>query len=227
MKIYNRLFFFFLIFLIMPAVYIMALMWVPRAESLGDSSRIIYFHVPIAWLSVISFLIAGYHSTRILLSENNTTEREFKSYNAAYAGIIFSIITVITGSIWAKISWGTYWNWDPRETSIVILMLIYISYFSLYSALHENPNRTRISSVYLIIAMLTMPFFVFVIPRIYPSLHPDTIINADKKIHLESSMRLTLFVSTGVFTLFYGYIFNLMNRISSIELKIQEKNNDN
>lgn len=227
MKIYQRVLFLFLIFVIMPTVILMALVWAPPAEFLGESSRILYFHVPVAWISVISFLASGYYSIMILISGNRTEEREYKSYNAAYSGIVFTILTVITGSIWAKISWGSYWNWDPRETSIVILMLIYISYFSLYSALKDNSNRTKISSVYLLIAMITMPFFVFIIPRVYPSLHPDTIINAEKKVHLDSAMRLTLFISIGVFTFFYGYIFNLMNRISSVELKLQEKQNDN
>jgi len=227
MKTYNRILFLLFVFIIMPAVFMMALLWAPPAEFLGEASRILYFHVPVACLSVISFIAAGYHSIMILISENNIEEREYKSYNAAYTGIIFTILTVVTGSIWAKISWGSYWNWDPRETSIVILMLIYISYFSLYSALKDNVNRTRISSVYLLIAMITMPFFVFIIPRIYPSLHPDTIINAEKKVHLDAAMRLTLFASVVVFTIFYGYVFNLMNRISSLELKLQEKQNDN
>ncbi len=227
MNIYNRFLFYFLIFILMPAVFLMALIWAPPAEFLGEASRILYFHVPVAWLSVISFVIAGYHSIMILFYEKSIEEREYKSYNAAYAGIIFTTLTVITGSIWAKISWGSYWNWDPRETSIVILMLIYTSYFSLYSALKDNVNRTRISSVYLLIAMITMPFFVFIIPRIYPSLHPDTLINTQGKIHLEAAMRLTLFTSIALFTIFYGYVFRLMNRISLLELKLQEKNNDN
>lgn len=227
MKIYQRFLFYLLIFFVMPSVIFMALVWAPRAEFLGDASRILYFHVPVAWLSVISFIAAGYNSVMILVSEKKRDEREYKSYNAAYAGIVFTVLTVITGSIWAKISWGSYWNWDPRETSIVILMLIYTSWFSLYSALKDNVNKTRISSVYLIIAMITMPFFVFIIPRVYPSLHPDTIINADRQIHLDAAMKLTLFTSIGVFTILYGYIFNLMNRISFLELKMEEKQNDN
>lgn len=227
MKIYHRLTFYFLIFLIMPGVFIMALLWAPPAEFLGESSRILYFHVPIAWISVLSFLIAGYQSVMILISEKERDRREYKAYNAAFAGIIFTLLTVITGSVWAKISWGSYWNWDPRETSIVILMLIYISYFSLHSALKDNVNKIGITSVYLIIAMITMPFFVFIIPRIYDSLHPDTLINNQGKIHLEAAMKLTLFTSIGVFTVFYGYIFKLMNRISSLELKHQERQHDN
>jgi heme exporter protein C len=211
----------------MPGVFLMALLWAPPAEFLGESSRILYFHVPVAWLSVISFAAAGYQSIMILTSEKSRSEREFKAYNAAYSGIVFTILTVVTGSIWAKISWGSYWNWDPRETSIVILMLIYTSWFSLHSALKDNANKTQISAVYLVIAMITMPFFVFIIPRVYDSLHPDTIINTEGKIHLDAAMKLTLFTSIGVFTVFYGYVLNLMNRISSIELKLQEKQNDN
>jgi heme exporter protein C len=209
----------------MPAVIAMALIWVPPAEILGKSSAILYFHVPLAFLSVLSFIIAGYHSIMILIS-NKGEGREYKSYNAALAGVFFTTLTIITGSIWAKISWGSYWNWDPRETSIVYLMLIYIAYFCLYAALSDNENKSRISAVYLIIAMIVMPFFVFIIPRMYHSLHPDTIINTEGKIHLEYTMRLALFASIAVFTLLYGYIYSIMNRISALEIKAEEKNYD-
>jgi heme exporter protein C len=171
MAIFRNFFLILTLFVFMPTVILMALLWVPPAEFLGEASRILYFHVPVAWLSVVSFVIAGYHSVMILFSKQDIGEREFRAYNGALAGTVFTVLAVITGSVWAKISWGSYWNWDPRETSIVILMLIYTSYFSLYSALKDNPNRPGICSVYLIIAMITMPFFVFVIPRVYPSLH--------------------------------------------------------
>jgi len=207
-------------------VIVMALMWVPPAEILGEASRILYFHVPLAFLSVLSFVIAGCWSLMILIKDNKVVEREYKAYNAALSGIFFTTLTIITGSIWAKISWGSYWNWDPRETSIVYLMLIYISYFCLYSVLKDNENRSRISAVYLIIAMIVMPFFVFIIPRMYHSLHPDTIINSEGKIRLEYAMRLTLFVSIAVFTLLYTYIYSIMNRISALQIKAEEKDYD-
>ncbi|MCL1865151.1 MAG: cytochrome c biogenesis protein [Spirochaetes bacterium] len=211
------------LFVLMPAVIVTALSWVPTVELLGNSGRILYFHVPLAFLSVLSFVTAGYQSLMVLITSNKMKEREYKAYNAALAGIFFTILTIITGSIWAKISWGSFWNWDPRETSIVYLMLIYISYFCLYSVLKDNENRYRISSVYLIIAMIVMPFFVFIIPRMYNSLHPNTIINSEGKIQLEYTMRLTLFMSIAVFTLLYGYIYNIMNRISALEIKAEEK----
>ncbi len=215
-----------LVFIFMPMVIYMAFIWAPPAAILGDAGRIIYFHVPVAWVSVVAFIVAGVHSVMLLVSEKGRGVREYMAYNAAASGMFFTVITVITGSVWAKLSWGSYWNWDPRETSIVVLMLIYIAYLSLYSSLKGNPNRGSISAVYLIIAMITMPFLVFIIPRIYPSLHPDTIINQERKIHLEETMRLTLFASIVTFTLLYGYIYRLMNRITALEKKSEEKNYD-
>ncbi|HOP61789.1 MAG TPA: cytochrome c biogenesis protein CcsA [Spirochaetota bacterium] len=215
-----------LVFIFMPVVIYMALIWAPPAAILGDASRILYFHVPVAWVSIVAFLVAGINSIILLVSQKNRKEREFMAHNSAVAGMVFIILALITGSIWAKLSWGSYWNWDPRETSIVILMLIYIAYLSLYSSLKDNPNRGSISAVYLIIAMITMPFLVFIIPRIYPSLHPDTIINQERKIHLEAAMRITLFASIVTFTLLYGYIYRLMNRISALEIKAEEKHYD-
>ena len=215
-----------LVFIFMPVVIYMAFIWAPPAAILGEASRILYFHVPVAWVSVVAFIVAGIQSIMLLTSDKKRDVREYMAYNAALSGMFFTIITVITGSVWAKLSWGSYWNWDPRETSIVVLMLIYIAYLSLYSSLKENPNRGGISAVYLIIAMVTMPFLVFIIPRIYPSLHPDTIINQEKKIHLEASMRITLFASIVTFTLLYGYIYRIMNRITCLEIKAEEKHHD-
>ena len=226
MKTIINFLFILTLFVLMPVSIAMSLLWVYPAELLGESSRILYFHVPLAFLSVFSFVTAGYQSLLILIANSKMKDREYKAYNAALAGIFFTILTIITGSIWAKISWGSFWNWDPRETSIVYLMLIYISYFCLYSVLKDNENRCRISSVYLIFAMIVMPFFIFIIPRMYHSLHPNTLINSEGKIHLESAMRLALFISIAVYTLLYGYIYNIMNRISALEIKTGEKNYD-
>ena len=209
----------------MPMVFWMALVWVPPAMGLGDASRILYFHVPVAWSSVLAFLAAGYYSIRYLANEDY--RYELYAWNAAYTGLVYSILTVITGSIWAHLSWNTWWNWDPRETSAVILLLIYIAYISLYSSLSERPGRGKISAVYLIIAAVVMPFFVFIIPRIYRSLHPDMMFGTENKFDMEPSMRVTLFTSMAVFTLLYFFIINLMNRASVLEKTILEKINDN
>ena len=208
----------------MPAAIILAFLYAPSAEILGHTSRILYFHVPCAWVSVLAFIVSGIYAVTFLADKNKKIIiPEQKAFNSAKIGMLFTILTVITGSLWAKLTWGSFWNWDPRETSIVILLLIYTSYFSLRSAVTEEDKRARISSVYLIIAMFTVPFFVFIIPRLYPSLHPDPIINAERKIHLDYKMQTAFIVSAAAFTFLYAYLFSISNRISAVNKKIEEK----
>lgn len=216
MKIYKS------VYLLMPIAIILAFAWAPRAAILGETSRVIYFHVPVAWVSVLAFIVSGVFSIMYLVRRKPDMLYE-KARNSAEIGIVFTVLTVITGSMWAKMSWGTYWNWDPRETSIAILMLIYVAYFSLYYALEGNPSKGRIGSVYLILAMITVPFFVFIVPRVYHSLHPDTIINSQGKMQMETTMRITLLVSVIAFTMLYIYLFRIRNRMLRITEAIEEK----
>ncbi|HPI91261.1 MAG TPA: cytochrome c biogenesis protein CcsA, partial [Spirochaetota bacterium] len=118
----------------------LAFLWVPSADILGHSSRIIYFHVPVAWVSVLAFIVSGVLSI-IYLKDRDGKYRllEERAHASASIGLAFTILTIISGSIWAKISWGSFWNWDPRERTIVVLFLIYIAYFVLRSALADNP----------------------------------------------------------------------------------------
>ncbi len=211
------------VYILMPVTILLAFLWAPPAELLGEFGRIIYFHVPIAWVSVLAFLVSGILSIIHLCDKKGRYQGlEDKSYHSAAIGLACAILTVITGSIWAKLSWGSFWNWDPRETSIVIILMIYVAYFSLHSALAGSESRAKIASVYLILAMATLPFFVFLAPRIFDSLHPDTIINPDRKIYLDARMGVTLLASVGSFTILFVYILHLMNRVSEIAKHIEE-----
>jgi heme exporter protein C len=213
-----------IVYLLMPVSIYMAFMFAPPAAILGDASRIIYFHVPLSWGAVLAFVYSGVVSVLYLIDKNNKYQLlEEKAYNSAHVGMIYAILAIITGSIWAKVSWGSYWNWDPRQTSITVLILIYIAYFSLWSALASNDNRGRICSSYLIFAMVTVPFFVFIIPRMYPTLHPDPIINPEKKLNLDVPMRITLLTAMASFTFLYTYLLSIMNRLSRVDNIFKEK----
>jgi heme exporter protein C len=207
--------------ILIPVSIFLAFMWAPPAKILGDASRIIYFHVPMAWGAVLAFMVSGILSILYLIKRNPLNEQ--KAYNSAHIGMIYTVLAVISGSLWAKISWGSYWNWDPRETSITVLLLIYVAYFALRSAVEDQEKKGVIASAYLIFAMAVMPFLIFVIPRINKSLHPDTIINTNKKMQMDVDMRIVLFTSVIAFTLLYVYIFKLKNRLSIIEAKIEHK----
>lgn len=212
-----------LVYIVMPVAIYLAIMWAPPAAILGETSRIVYFHVPVAWGAVLAFSVSAVYSILYLRDGNRRWDLlEEKAANAAGIGLLFTILATVTGSLWAKMSWGSYWNWDPRETSIAFLLLIYIAFFSLRSLLHEHPRKGNITAVYLIVAMVTVPFFVFIVPRIRDSLHPQTVINTEQGMQMEPAMRIALLVSVGAFTLLFFYILGLRNRISLLEKRYDE-----
>jgi len=187
----------------------------PPEKFLGESSRLIYIHVPLAFSAVLSFILSGVFSARYLVSPREMDEIHF--HNAAVLGIFFTVLTAVTGAAWAHIAWGVWWNWDPRETSILFLLAVYSAYFALASSTGGRSARYRAS--YLLFAAAVMPFFVFVAPRIYPSLHPDTLINAKRTVKLIGSMRLALFVSMASYALLTLSLFDFANRVSLLERK--------
>jgi heme exporter protein C len=136
---------------------------------------------------------------------------------AAQLGFVFCFLATISGSIFAKVAWLSFWNWDPRETSIFILLLIYGAYFALRGAIEIEEKRASLSAVYSIFAFVTVPFLIFVIPRLVPSLHPeDSIVDKNLKFTMGPVVRIIFFSSLGLFTVLYFWIFNLARRVQRI-----------
>jgi len=190
---------------------------IPEIPALGDKARVLYFHVPMSWVSVLAFFMSMWYSIRYL--KTRESDYDLKSFSSAQLGFLFCILATATGSLWAKFNWGSFWNWDPRQTSIFILLMIYGAYFALRSAIDSEEQRAKLSSVYSIIAGVTVPFFVFIMPRLVESLHPDPIINSQGKIHMDSTM-LTVFLTSLVgFTMLYLWILNLKFRLERLQIK--------
>ena len=141
----------------------------------GETSRILFFHVPQAWVATLSFLLSMIASCIYLAKRNLKADN--LALSAAELGLLFCLLATASGSIFAKAAWGSFWNWDPRETSIVILLMIYGAYFALRSAVADPEKRRVFAAVYAILAFVTVPFLVFVVPRITTSLHPEDTMN--------------------------------------------------
>jgi len=201
-------------------VIIAAFLWTPLAEGLGEYTRILYFHVPAAWVTVLAFLIGAFYSVLYLVKRNILYDHLAES--ASQLGLIYCILATVTGSIWAKVSWGSFWNWDPRETSIFILLLIYAAYFALRSAIEHEDRKAALGAVYSIFAFVTVPFFVFIVPRVYATLHPDPLINTQAKINMDSSMLITFLSSLFGFTVLFLWMFK--NKIILVKLKLKLRN---
>ncbi|MGD0339380.1 MAG: cytochrome c biogenesis protein CcsA [Bacteroidota bacterium] len=188
---------------------------IPSIPGLEEKGRIIFFHVPTAWVTFVAFLVSMSYGIQYL--RKNLIDDDIRSVSAAGLGFLFCVLATITGSIWAKFNWGSFWNWDPRETSIFILLLIYGAYFALRSAIEGDEKRARLSAVYSIIAFVTVPFFIFILPRIVESLHPDPIMNPQGQLHMNLTMFIIFLSSLAGFTILFFWMWNLAVRIGKLE----------
>jgi heme exporter protein C len=188
----------------------------PTIPALEEKARIMFFHVPTAWLSTLAFIMSMVYG--ILYLRKKRMEDDIKSAAAAGLGFLFCFLATTTGAIWAKFSWGTYWNWDPRQTSIFVLLLIYGAYFALRSAIEVEEKRATLAAVYSIIAAVTMPFFMFIMPRILASLHPEPILNVQGKLQMNSTMLAVFLASLTGFTGLYAWMWRLHVRAQTLDL---------
>ena len=189
----------------------------PFIKGLGENAKIIFFHVPTAWLTVVAFLMSTIYGFQYLRKKD--LNDDIKSYTAAQLGIIFCLLATITGSIWSKFAWGSFWSWDPRQSSIFALLLIYGAWFALRSSIENEEKRATLSAVYSIIAFVTVPFFIFIMPRIMLGLHPGSEEVVDGKIvqsaspiidfRMNANMLLIFFLSLIGFTILYFWMWRI------------------
>jgi heme exporter protein C len=196
----------------------------PVIPGLEEKARIIFFHVPTAWLSVVAFLTSMAYAIQYL--RKHDLRYDIRSSAAAGLGFMFCILATLTGAVWAKFNWGSYWNWDPRETSIFVLLLIYGAYFSLRSAVETEEKRATLSSAYSIIAAVTVPFFIFIMPRIMTGLHPGAKGDPEGagpvvEFKMSPNMRVIFFSSLIAFTLLFYWMFRLRVRTAELEAHTQ------
>jgi len=145
---------------------------IPLNAQLEETARNLYFHVPAAWVSTLAWFVAAFFGLRYL--RKRQPEDDVRAAGTAAAGLVFCILATVTGSFWARLQWGEFWSFDPRQVSIFATLLIFGAYFALRSALSEDELRRRISSVYLILLALPVLYFVFVYPRTEAGLHPGS-----------------------------------------------------
>ena len=181
-----------LLLLGMSAMIVGSFLTPPPQAMIGSASRIFYYHIPQAWLCVIAFAMSMIYS--IMYLKTRKIEHDDQAAIAAGIGFLFCLLATVTGAIFAKVTWGSYWNWDPRQTSVFVLLLIYAAYFALRGAVEIEEKRASLTAVYSIFAFVTVPFLIFVVPRVLPSLHPeDSIIDSNMKFTIRGTVALLFF----------------------------------
>lgn len=186
----------------MVGVTALAVLWVPPAKGFADpgSARLVILHVPCAMMSVVGYLVSTIYAIGYLARRQPASDA--KSAVSAGLGFWFTVAATVSGMVFAELQWGSAWNWDPRETSIVMLLIVYAGYFALRGAISDRNARARISAVYNIMACLVMPYLVFVLPRIVGGLHPT-------RMHLSAEYRIAMLASAVGFVWMYAWLFKL------------------
>jgi heme exporter protein C len=183
----------------------------PNIPGLEENAKIIFFHVPTAWLTLIAFLVSTVFSFRYL--KTKSLDDDAKAYSSAQLGMIFCVLATVTGAVWAKFAWGSFWSWDPRQTSVFALLLIYGALFALRSSIESEEKRATLSAVYSLLAFVTVPFFIFIMPRIMKGLHPGSADDSNAgpvvNFNMNSSMLLIFFLSLIGFTILYFWMWKV------------------
>jgi len=169
-----------------PAVALLA----PTEVTMGDAQRIVYIHVPVAWISLLGLLVMAGTGAAYLVTRNLAWDQW--SQAAAELGWLCGGLTLVTGSLWARVAWGTWWTWDPRLTSAFILWMIYSACLILRAQLDDPHRRSRLSAVFAILGALDVPL-VIVAARWFRGLHPAT-------AAMEPAMHAVLWWSMAGFT---------------------------
>ena len=181
----------------------------------SDAVRIMYVHVPAAWISLGIFSFIALLSLGIFIFKNKNFVIIAKSF--APSGLVFNLIALVTGSIWGKPTWGTWWAWDPRITSMLVLFLFYIHYISSWR-LFENDKAAKISSLVAITGFVNVPIIKFSVDW-WARLHQPSSVKILSETTIHSSMLTPLLLMTAAFALFSILIFLMKYNIELIKIK--------
>jgi heme exporter protein C len=208
----------------------MVFLYAPVERVMGAVQKVFYFHVAAGWVGMLSFLFAAVAGILYLVKKDK--QWDFIGIAAVEIGIIFIFINIVTGSIWARPIWNTWWTWDPRLTTATIMELVYIAYLMLRQGIEDPDRRARFGAVYAIVGFLSVPLTFFSI-RIFRTIHPVVIAGSDPTavgtFDMTSSMFNTLMVSIVVFSiLFVDLVWHrirlgrLSNHVEELKYRIQD-----
>jgi len=206
----------------------MVFFYAPMEAVMGNVQRVFYFHVAAGWVGMLGFLVAAIAGIAYL----RTQKRKWDIVGLASVeiGMAFAFINVVTGAIWARPIWNTWWTWDPRLTTATIMLLIYAAYLMLRSGIDDPNRRARFGAVYAIIGFLSVPL-TFFSARLFRTIHPVVIgtnqPGAEGAFDMTPKMLQTFLFSLFVFSFLYADLLwhrirlgELADRVEQLKLKV-------
>jgi heme exporter protein C len=188
--------------------------YAPREDIQGNVQRIMYLHVPAVLTAYLAFLVTLVASAAYLGTKRLGWDR--LAAGAAELGVLFMGITLLSGSIWGKPTWGTWWTWDARLTSTAVLFLVYVGYLLLRAAVEEPERRARYAAVVGILAAANIPIVHFSV-KWWRALHQPSTILGPQPAPIAPSIKLALFVNVIAFALLFVYLLTSRVEVARLE----------
>ena len=218
LKIINKVqkFVFALFIIVLLLGLVEALVLSPEDYKQSDSVRIMYVHVPSAWISLGIFSVISILSFGVFVFRNKNFSLITKSL--APSGFVFSIIALVTGSIWGKPTWGTWWAWDARITSMLLLSIFYLLFITSWKITTDTSKAEKISSIIAIIGLINIPVIKFSVEW-WNTLHQPASVKILEETTIHSSMLTPLAIMTAAFALFSLLIFLMKYNTELLKIK--------
>jgi heme exporter protein C len=194
--------------------------WVPTESFQGVSQRIFYVHVPAAWIAYLAFAVVLVGSIAYLRRAD--VRWDWVAHSSARVGVLFTALNLVTGMLWGRPVWGTFWVWDPRLTLTLVLLLIYLAYLAFRATATDATRGARIASVIGIAGFFVVPLVHFSVDW-WRGQHPArTVFRPEAEPAMPASMSITLAVMVAAFTLAYVVFLALGVRLLRLESEIEE-----
>src|SRR5512140_173221 len=201
----------------------LALVFAPKELVMGDVQRVFYFHIGTAWTALLGFLLAAVFSVVYLIKKDLKWDR--LQVAAIEISLVFFLITIVRGSIWARPIWNTWWTWDPRLTTAAVTELIYVAYFMLRQGIEDTIRRARFGAVYAILGALSAPITFFAI-RLFRTIHPVVIGGGDPgaqgSFAMTGGMQVAFFFALFTFTVIFVDLFWNRIRLGRLATRVEE-----
>lgn len=203
--------------LVLAWVVISAFFITPADFQQGESVRIMYAHVPAAWVAYLAFVTTAVTSGISLARRHRTLGFDRVAGASAEVGVLFMGLALVTGSLWGRLTWGTFWQWDPRLTTTLFLFVTYVGYLAVRNIDTDPHRRAKRSAVLALLAVLEIPLVHFSVV-LWRSLHQEaSVLNTDGDVRLDDMMLFTLFSSVIAFTLVFVWLVMHRQRLATLK----------
>jgi heme exporter protein C len=193
---------------------VMAFGIAPREATQGNVQRIMYLHVPSVWVAYLAFAVVLVASVAYLVRRSEAADR--LAHASAEVGVLFTGLTIATGSIWGKPTWGTWWTWDARLTTVSILFVMYLGYLLLRGMIDDRERGARFAAVLGIVAAFNIPLVHFSVYW-WRTLHQPPSLMKPGPSTMPDSILAALLVNFAAFTLLYAYFVTRRARVLRLE----------